>query len=70
MPGGYPLIVVLPDGGTSRYLNLPWHERFGLRRDEDLMVQDINVNTDTRALKLPMHLEFTMISANLGSASA
>ena len=25
-----PLIVVLPDGGTSRYVNLAIHERFGL----------------------------------------
>ena len=38
---GYPMIVVLPDGGTSRYLNLPFHERFGLQRYEDLMIRDI-----------------------------
>lgn len=37
----YPLIVVLPDGGTSRYLNLPYHERFGLQNYEDLMIRDI-----------------------------
>jgi len=36
-----PLIVVLPDGGTSRYLNLPFHERYGLQRYEDLLVKDI-----------------------------
>lgn len=36
-----PLIVVLPDGGTSRYLNIPVHERFGLQRYEDLMIDDI-----------------------------
>ncbi|MGI8482996.1 MAG: alpha/beta hydrolase [Thermomicrobiales bacterium] len=36
-----PLIVVLPDGGTSRYLNLPFHQRFGLQRYEDLLVRDI-----------------------------
>ena len=39
--GAYPLIVVLPDGGTSRYLNLPYHERFGLQRYEDLLMRDI-----------------------------
>ncbi len=39
--GEYPLIVVLPDGGTSRYLNLPIHERFGLQRYEDLLMRDI-----------------------------
>lgn len=39
--GDYPLIVVLPDGGTSRYLNLPFHERFGLQRYEDLLMRDI-----------------------------
>src|SRR5918994_655771 len=39
--GQYPLIVVLPDGGTSRYLNLPSHERFGLQRYEDLLMRDI-----------------------------
>jgi S-formylglutathione hydrolase FrmB len=35
------MIVVLPDGGTSRYLNLKFHERFGLQRYEDYLVQDI-----------------------------
>ena len=39
--GKYPMIVVLPDGGTSRYLNLQIHERFGLQRYEDCLVQDI-----------------------------
>lgn len=37
----YHLIVVLPDGGTSRYVNHAPHERFGLQRYEDLIVQDI-----------------------------
>lgn len=37
----WPMIVVLPDGGTSRYLNLPFHERFGLQRYEDLLIDDI-----------------------------
>ncbi|HEU0165229.1 MAG TPA: hypothetical protein VFQ54_09290, partial [Thermomicrobiales bacterium] len=32
-----PLIVVLPDGGTSRYMNLSRHPRFGLARYEDLL---------------------------------
>jgi S-formylglutathione hydrolase FrmB len=36
-----PVIVVLPDGGTSRYLNVPLHERFGLQRYEDLLMRDI-----------------------------
>ena len=37
----WPIVVVLPDGGTSRYLNLKFHERFGLQRYEDLLVHDI-----------------------------
>ncbi len=37
----YPLIVILPDGGTSRYLNLVTHDRFGLQRYEDLLIRDI-----------------------------
>jgi S-formylglutathione hydrolase FrmB len=37
----WPMIVVLPDGGTSRYLNLKFHERFGLQRYEDYLVQDV-----------------------------
>jgi S-formylglutathione hydrolase FrmB len=37
----FRMIVVLPDGGTSRYLNLPGHERFGMQRYEDLMMNDI-----------------------------
>jgi len=37
----WPMIVILPDGGTSRYLNLPYHERFGLQRYEDLLLDDI-----------------------------
>jgi S-formylglutathione hydrolase FrmB len=37
----WPMIVVLPDGGTSRYLNLNFHDRFGLMRYEDLLVRDI-----------------------------
>lgn len=36
-----PLIVVLPDGGTSRYVNMQVHERMALQRYEDLIVQDI-----------------------------
>ncbi|HEV2066034.1 MAG TPA: alpha/beta hydrolase-fold protein [Thermomicrobiales bacterium] len=36
-----PLIVVLPDGGTSRYVNIAPHERFNLQRYEDLLVTDI-----------------------------
>jgi putative tributyrin esterase len=36
-----PLIVVLPDGGTSRYVNAAPHERFNLQRYEDLIAQDI-----------------------------
>src|SRR5688500_13052076 len=37
----YPMLVVLPDGGTGRYLNLPVHERYGLQRYEDLLMRDI-----------------------------
>jgi putative tributyrin esterase len=37
----YPMIVVLPDGGTSRYLNVPLHDRYGKQRYEDLLVTDI-----------------------------
>jgi S-formylglutathione hydrolase FrmB len=36
-----PMIVVLPDGGTSRYLNLNFHPRYGLQRYEDLLIRDI-----------------------------
>jgi S-formylglutathione hydrolase FrmB len=36
-----PLIVVLPDGGTARYLDLPVHERYGLQRYETLVMEDI-----------------------------
>ncbi|MBA3276380.1 MAG: hypothetical protein H0T72_11360, partial [Chloroflexia bacterium] len=36
-----PLIVVLPDGGTSRYVNTAPHERFNLQRYEDLSVEEI-----------------------------
>lgn len=42
----YPLIVILPDGGTSRYLNLATHDRFGLQRYEDLMMRDIPNEVD------------------------
>ena len=42
----WPMIVVLPDGGTSRYLNLNFHERFGLQRYEDLLVRDIRVEVE------------------------
>ena len=37
----WPMIIVLPDGGTSRYLNLEFHERFGLQRYEDFLVRDV-----------------------------
>lgn len=36
-----PLIVVFPDGGTSRYVNMQVHERMALQRYEDLIVEDI-----------------------------
>jgi S-formylglutathione hydrolase FrmB len=42
----YPLLVVLPDGGTSRYLNLPIHERYALSRYEDLLVTDIRAEIE------------------------
>lgn len=38
----YPLIIVLPNGGTSFYLNLTSAGRFGLRRYEDVMMQDLS----------------------------
>ena len=41
----YPMIVVLPDGATSGYLNLPHGphptSRIGIQRYEDLMVDDL-----------------------------
>jgi putative tributyrin esterase len=41
----YPMIIVLPDGGTSGYLNLPVSvnpdSRMGIQRYEDLMVDDL-----------------------------
>ena len=37
----YPLIIVLPNGGTSFYLNLKSAGRFGLRRYEDFIIQDL-----------------------------
>jgi S-formylglutathione hydrolase FrmB len=36
-----PLIVVLPDGGTSRYLNVRVHDRFVQENYEDLIMRDI-----------------------------
>ncbi|HWK81023.1 MAG TPA: alpha/beta hydrolase-fold protein [Thermomicrobiales bacterium] len=36
-----PLVVAFPDGGTSRYVNTPFHERYALQRYEDLIVRDI-----------------------------
>ncbi len=36
-----PLIVVLPDGGTSRYLNVRTHERYARQNYEDLIMRDI-----------------------------
>ena len=38
---GLPMIVVLPDGGTSRYLNLKAFGRHGLQHYEDLIMTDI-----------------------------
>ena len=37
----YPLIVVLPDGGTSAYLNLPVPGSIGLQRYEDFLMNDL-----------------------------
>lgn len=37
----YPFIIVLPNGGTSFYLNLKSAGRFGLRRYEDFIIQDL-----------------------------
>jgi putative tributyrin esterase len=37
----YPLIVVLPDGGTSGYLNWQSHDRLGKQNYEDLLIQDL-----------------------------
>lgn len=37
----FPLIVVLPDGGTSRYVNLQMHERYGVQRYEDHIMEDV-----------------------------
>lgn len=36
-----PLIVVLPDGGTARYLNVRTHERYAQQNYEDLVMRDI-----------------------------
>jgi S-formylglutathione hydrolase FrmB len=38
---GYPLIVVLPDGGTSGYLNWRSHERLGKQLYEDFLIDDL-----------------------------
>ena len=38
---GFPLIVVLPDGGTSGYLNWRSHERLGKQNYEDFLIEDI-----------------------------
>jgi len=37
----YPLLVVLPDGGTSGYLNWRAPERLGQQNYEDLLMRDI-----------------------------
>lgn len=37
----YPFIVVLPNGGTSGYVNWPTPERMGKQDYEDLLMQDI-----------------------------
>ena len=36
-----PMIVVLPDGGTARYLNVRVHDRFVQENYEDLIMRDI-----------------------------
>jgi S-formylglutathione hydrolase FrmB len=41
-----PLIVVLPDGGTARYLNVRTHERFVQENYEDLIMRDIPAQLD------------------------
>lgn len=38
----YPMVVVLPDGGTSRYLNLESGGRYGEQRYEDHIMRDIS----------------------------
>lgn len=40
----YPFIVVLPDGGTSCYLNWPAPDRVGRADYEDLMVRDLRAH--------------------------
>ena len=46
----YPMIIVLPDGGTSGYLNLPVSvnptSRMGNQRYEDLMVDDLRAQVE------------------------
>ncbi|HEV2065303.1 MAG TPA: alpha/beta hydrolase-fold protein, partial [Thermomicrobiales bacterium] len=37
----YPLVIVLPDGGTSAYLNWKHADRLGRQNYEDLIVTDI-----------------------------
>ncbi|MEA2525633.1 MAG: putative tributyrin esterase [Thermomicrobiales bacterium] len=37
----FPLIVVLPDGGTSGYLNWRSHDRLGKQNYEDLLIDDL-----------------------------
>lgn len=37
----YPMLIVLPDGGTSRYLNLNAGGRYGQQRNEDHIMQDV-----------------------------
>lgn len=38
------LLIVFPDGGSSGYLNYRSHERRGLQRYEDLLVDDLAAN--------------------------
>jgi S-formylglutathione hydrolase FrmB len=38
---GYPMVVVLPDGGTSGYLNWKVSDRLNTHRYEDLLMRDI-----------------------------
>lgn len=42
--GGYPMIVVLPDGGTSGYVNWPAPDRLGRQDYEDLLVKDLRAH--------------------------
>ena len=43
----YRLLIVFPDGGTSGYLNYRSHERRGVQRYEDLLIDDLRANVGT-----------------------